>query len=61
MSAFEKWEDEKWQEIGCGPLEPCGSCKVLREEGWRAALTEVDFLGYDLVAIKAFIHKELED
>jgi len=38
MKAFEKWEDKKWQETGCGPLEPCGSCKLLREEGWKAAL-----------------------
>ena len=68
MKAFEKWEDKIWQKTGCGPQEPCGSCKVLRKEGWRAALewlnkkaAELNFskIGLDICTLHDVIQKEL--
>ena len=65
MKQFEKWQEPKDR---CGkcklPKDICGmvndslACKVLREDGWRAALELV--LSLNSVRVHADVYKDIE-
>lgn len=55
MKAFEVWDENEWDKNKCGSGFPCGigiscgTCEILRKDGWRAALEWVERLYIDEV------------